>query len=132
MDIKRKISVKSDLDVVTTRMQAREIAKEMGFQTADQARISLATSELARMLSWNTDVPGEILISETNDNGHRGFQVLCRVEAEFLAVSENAQESTLASMPQQSLTGARRLVDESVVEPQGEKYILVKLVKWLK
>lgn len=132
MDIKRRICVNSDLDVVTTRMKAREIAKEMGFQTADQARISLATSELARMLSWNTDTPGEIFISETIANGHRGFQVCCKVQAKYLAVSENAQDSTLASMPHQSLTGARRLVDESVVEPHGDELVLVKLVKWLK
>lgn len=63
MSTERKIHVNNDLDIVTARLQAREMAKEMGFGTADQARISLATSELARVLSWNTDRCSEIVIT---------------------------------------------------------------------
>ena len=39
-----KIYVSSDLDVVMARMEARKIAKEMGFNTADQARIGMNRS----------------------------------------------------------------------------------------
>ena len=44
MNVQRKIYINNDLDVVTARMQAREMARQLGFRTADQARISLAAS----------------------------------------------------------------------------------------
>jgi anti-sigma regulatory factor (Ser/Thr protein kinase) len=130
--MKRKIYVNNDLDVVTTRMQAREMAKSMGFRTADQARISLAASELARMLSWNTTTPGEILICDTVQNGHQGMEVSCIVQTRYLTLDEKTKDSTLVSMPNRSLTGARQLVDESHVEKQSNQKALVKLIKWLK
>ena len=57
MDTETKIYVNNDLDIVMTRMQVRDMAKKMGFGTADQARISLAASELARVLSWGAMDP---------------------------------------------------------------------------
>ena len=63
------IFVSSDLDVVMARIEARKLAKQMGFNTADQARISLAASELARALSWNNEAPGEIIFSAASQNG---------------------------------------------------------------
>ena len=65
MSTERRIYVNNDLDIVTARLQAREMAKELGFRTADQARISLAVSELARALSWNNNGPSEIVMSDT-------------------------------------------------------------------
>ena len=54
MDIETKIYINNDLDIVVARMQTRRVAKEMDFSTVDQARISLAASELARLLTWTT------------------------------------------------------------------------------
>jgi serine/threonine-protein kinase RsbT len=42
------IPVKTDLDIVSARVEGRNLAKEMGFGTVDQARIATAISELAR------------------------------------------------------------------------------------
>jgi serine/threonine-protein kinase RsbT len=126
MNMERKIYINNDLDVVTARMQARELAKEMGFRTADQARISLAASELAKVLAWNTDAPGEIIMSDTSQNGYQGFQVVCTVDLKHLAVDD--QSSGL----NRSLAGACQLVDESIVEEQDTKLALVTLIKWLK
>ena len=50
METETKIYVNNDLDIVMARMQARNVAKEMGFGTVDQARISLAASELACLI----------------------------------------------------------------------------------
>ena len=126
MNMERKIYINNDLDVVTARMQARELAKEMGFRTADQARISLAASELAKVLAWNTDASGEIIMSDTSQNGYQGFQVVCMVDLEHLSVDD--QSSGL----NRSLAGACQLVDGSIVEEQDTKLALVTLIKWLK
>jgi anti-sigma regulatory factor (Ser/Thr protein kinase) len=130
--MKSTIYVNNDLDVVTARMRTREIARAMGFRSADQARISLAASELARVLSWNTKGRGEILVCDTIENGNQGLEVSCLVQAEYLTQDEKTRDSTLLSLPYRSLTGARQLVDESTVEKLTEQQVLVKLIKWLK
>ncbi len=47
----RSLPIRNDLDIVTARVEAREVAKELGFGTIDQARIATATSELARNIA---------------------------------------------------------------------------------
>jgi serine/threonine-protein kinase RsbT len=126
MNITSKIPVSSDLDVVMARMEARKIAKELGFSTADQARISLAASELARVLSWNSDAPGEIVFSAASQNGHRGFQAICLVKREYI---EDSPQAT--AIPGRCLVGARQLVDESTVEALDDQKAQVTLIKWL-
>lgn len=125
MDTERKIYVNNDLDIVTARMQAREMAKKLGFRTADQARISLAASELARVLTWNSNLPGEITMSLTHQNGHQGLRVICLVN--MLAGNVSDQNA----ISQRSLSSACQLVDESIVEEQGATQALVTLIKWL-
>jgi serine/threonine-protein kinase RsbT len=132
MNLQRKIYINNDLDVVTARMQAREMAKQLGFGTADQARISLAASELARVLSWNPNSPGEIIMSDADQNGQQGMQVTCRVELKHLSAANGSNQSGEILQPSRSLAGACQLVDESIVEEQSNQQALVTLIKWLK
>jgi serine/threonine-protein kinase RsbT len=127
------IFISSDLDVVMARIEARKLAKQMGFNTADQARISLAASELARALSWNNEAPGEIVFSPTSQNGQQGIQVVCFVKREFIEVAPNGDLSPRQeiSIPNRCLTGARQLVDESFVKEQGDQKAQLVLIKWL-
>ena len=131
MSKERRIYVNNDLDVVVARMQARELAKQIGFGTADQARISLAASELARVLSWNMNQSGEMVLSAASKNGQTGIQIDCLVSNETAPLNgDSGQEMTGGRF--QSIAGARKLVDESIVEAQGTKYTRVALFKWLK
>ena len=128
MSTETKIYINNDLDIVMARMQAREAAKEMGFSTADQARISLAASELARMLSWAIREPSEITISKTDRNGQEGLQVVCMALLEYISPeNEVAQDSA----PSRSFVGACKLVDESSVDVQNDGQARVTLIKWL-
>ena len=130
MDAERRIYINNDLDIVVVRMQARELAKQMGFGTADQARISLAASELARVLSWNTNETGEIIMSDTSQNGQHGLQVACLVNLEQVSLGDDKAQGTSAS--NRSFAGACQLVDESIVEEQDDNQARVTLIKWLK
>jgi len=126
------IFVSSDLDVVMARIEARKLAKQMGFNTADQARISLAASELARALSWNNEAPGEINFSTASQNGQQGIQVVCFVKREYVAANNNGDtEPQEISIPNRCLTGARQLVDESFIEEQEGQKAQITLIKWL-
>lgn len=130
--MERRIYVNNDLDIVMTRMQAREMAKQLGFGTADQARISLAASELARLLTWTANQqPGEIIMAPAIENGQQGMQVTCLVC--FLPAADNQAEEEVEELAKQSrsLAGARYLVDESIIEPQNDLHARVTLTKWL-
>jgi len=124
MNTECKIFVNNDLDIVNARMQARAMAKQVGFRTADQARISLAASELARVLSWGPNLPGEITMVFANHNGQPGLHVMCRVQYSGDSVDGRP---TL----RHSLTSACQLVDESIVEEQDNQHAHITLIKWL-
>jgi serine/threonine-protein kinase RsbT len=133
-----RIYINNDLDIVNARMQARQVARQMGFGTADQARISLAASELANVLSWNSSESGEIVLSEINRDERSGLQVVCVVDMATIPLNqEGAQgEVSAAASPlyglehNQNLSSACRLVDESFIEAQNERYTRVTLVKF--
>ncbi|OQY48017.1 MAG: hypothetical protein B6242_03525 [Anaerolineaceae bacterium 4572_78] len=117
-----RILINDDSDIITARIQARKIARQVGFGTVDQARISLAASELARLLiKFNIDVPAEILISRTASHGHSGIEVV--------GINPNIEDA-LQTTQDSALLGAIELVDEYLVE-NSEQGIRVTLMKWL-
>ncbi len=132
MNTKRKIYINNDLDIVMVRLQVREMAKEMGFKTSDQARISLAASELARaVFFWRATEPGEIVMSDVKRNGCYGLQVVCLIRLEYIPMGDVSNGEKRTSVPGRSLAGACRLVDESSFEAQDGEQARVTLVKWL-
>jgi serine/threonine-protein kinase RsbT len=128
--VSERIVIKTDLDIITARLRAREVARQMGFGTIDQARISLAASELARILTLKTAVPGEILISGVNTAGHIGIQVTS-IDSNDEKLAEAAGQTPAAPVQDSALTNAIALVDESIVEQVGAKNIRITLMKWL-
>ena len=127
-----RIYVNNDLDIILARMQTRSMAKEMGFNTADQARISLAASELAKIITWTRRGRNEIIISNTAKNGHRGLQVACLVQQKHIFREEGCVRANEEQLTYRSFLGACRLVDESTIEPQDDLQAQVTLIKWLK
>jgi len=132
MNTETKIYINNDLDIVMARMQTRDIAKRMGFSTVDQARISLAASELARVISWTARERGEIVISNATRNGDQGLQVVCLLQREHISTDEQPNGAGRESVPHRSFMGACRLVDESSIDVQDKKQARVTLIKWLK
>ncbi|MCI0395698.1 MAG: hypothetical protein L0332_25160 [Chloroflexi bacterium] len=122
----RRIIIHSDLDIIVARLKAREVAREMGFSTIDQARISLAAGELARALAKVMDSSGEIVISGINANGQCGVQVISVTPQAGPDGLENAGGVTDDHYPEMADVAA--LVDECRVENQGTR---VTLMKWL-
>ncbi|MDM8528589.1 hypothetical protein QUF58_10305 [Anaerolineales bacterium HSG24] len=130
---KNKISINNMADVFTARMQARQLAKEIGFNTVDQARISLATSELAHLICVNNYHNGEIILSETALNGHSGFQVDCFIGKPAHKTGTLMSTWFDESGFQRSISGACRLVDENIIDIENESnQTQITLIKWRK
>jgi serine/threonine-protein kinase RsbT len=124
----RRILIHNDLDIIVARLKSREVAREMGFSTIDQARISLATGELARLLANGVNGPGEIVVSGIQLEDHCGVQVVS-INNEVTgkngaAVSHNGANGDMAP----AVAGMMALVDECRVENHGTR---VTLMKWL-
>ncbi len=130
MKIKKTIFVNNHFDIVNAWMRGREIARQMGFTPSKQARISLAVSELARVLSSNTEYPGEIVLSDICHEGQQGLQIACLVTLDQLPLEDRAEWSKNGSVWVRSLAGACQLVDESTVKVQNNKQAWVMLTQW--
>jgi hypothetical protein len=132
MNIAKRIYINNDFDIVTTRMQVRATAKEMGFRTTDQARISLAAAELARVLAWKHNHRSEITLSGARKNGHQGMQVVCLIDLDYIETGNGSSSTKTASPSRSNLAGVRQLVDESKIEVLNDKQARVTLMQWLK
>jgi serine/threonine-protein kinase RsbT len=117
----RRILIHNDLDIIVARLKSREVAREMGFSTIDQARISLATGELARLLAGSVDGQGEIVVSGIQLDNHSGVQV---VSINHEADGKNPGHAGVNG----EMTNVKALVDECHVENHGTR---VTLMKWL-
>ncbi|MDM8520831.1 hypothetical protein QUF64_12350 [Anaerolineales bacterium HSG6] len=130
-----KVSINTEADVIVARMEARQMAKQLGFGTIDQARISLAASELARLACNTTSKTGQLLISDTDQDGQHGMQVVCSVDMNSQEEDDqsNSSESNLLAEQlkfRRGLASVSRLVDESVLELDDNGAASVTLIKW--
>jgi serine/threonine-protein kinase RsbT len=119
-EVLRRIFINNEMDVAVARLQAREVAKELGFGTVDQARISLATSELARNMSAALLQRGEVRVSRLERDQRQGLLV------EY--VQEVAPSVARVSLP--DLVGVTHLVDECAIQHGANTGTLVTLIKW--
>jgi serine/threonine-protein kinase RsbT len=118
--VEDRFDIRSDFDVVTTRQQARELARQMGFAITDQTRIATAVSEVAR---WALLRRGTIYFSHCQDAFHQGLECTCIAELTMEHVDEVARLEAF---------GARGLVDDYSVDlRKGDKVALI-MRKWLR
>jgi len=73
------LQMRSDLDIIAARARVRNLARAVGFNTADQARISLATSSLAYFLDLGGQRTGQITLGYPEDDKTAGIQIICQV-----------------------------------------------------
>ncbi|MCP4543970.1 MAG: anti-sigma regulatory factor [Chloroflexi bacterium] len=71
------IPVHTEFDVFTARMQAREMAREIGFDAANQARVAMATTSLARALRLGEARQGQVTLNCLGNVDHWGMRVDC-------------------------------------------------------
>jgi len=126
------IAIESDADVVTARQRARELAGKMDLTSTDQTLLATAISEVARNITTYA-VRGEVVLRLIrDDNGRRGIQVVARDEGPGIDDIELAMQDGYTSGEGLGLglPGARRLVDEFVIESAPGKGTTVTLVMW--
>ena len=122
MNETQTIPVQSEFDVFMARMQVRKLARAIGFDITNQARVALATSSLARALRLGETYKGHVVIDCLGgDAGERlGMRVAC-----------TAFSGTDLEIGTRTFTDVQWLVDELTVEGLPSKDLQVTLVKWV-
>lgn len=128
-----RVAIQGGGDIVSARQQGRELAAELGFSTSDQALIATAISEVARNIvlyaRW-----GSITFSILERGGRRGIRIVATddgpgIEDVELAMQDGYSTSQGLGL---GLPGARRLMDEFVIESRIGSGTTIVMSKWLK
>ncbi len=149
----RRIPIRSDLDIVAARVEGRNLAREIGFDIIDQARIATAITELARnavlyagggavtlrRLSF-VDAGNGTAVSEAKrpvmgriDTGN-GIEVVCEDRGPGI---QDVKEVMGDDCPGgrglgTGLSGTRRLMDEFDIRSEVGVGTIVMVRKWLR
>ncbi len=129
----QRIPISSDLDIVAARVEARNLAREMGFGLIDQARIATVVSELARNVVLYAH-SGQITLKRLTSNNRQGLGIICedwgpgiedveRVMGEGSATTQSAGKG---------LVGIKRLMDRFEIRSRPGVGTTVTVCKWLR
>lgn len=126
-----RVDIRSEGDIVSARQMGRNLAKELGFGSADATLIATAISELARNIVLYAK-PGVIVLKAAVDGTRRGIVVVARDEgpgipdiSQALRVGYSTSRSLGLGLP-----GARRLMDEFEISSEVGKGTTVTVKKW--
>ncbi|KOO40360.1 anti-sigma regulatory factor [Priestia koreensis] len=133
MEFQSCVKIVTEWDIVAARQLGRNVSKELGFGTVDQARITTAISELARNIYLYAG-RGQICIEKLNQGGKKGLLVLATDEGPGITDLRKVMEdgySTSGGLGA-GLPGVRRLMDEFDIQSTIGEGTNIKSVKWLR
>lgn len=127
------IAIEHEMDIVSARQKAREIATLVGFSSTDQTLIALAISEITRnIISYAQR--GKVTVSEIDEGGRRGVLIVAMDDGPGIPDIELAMRdgySTGRSLGV-GLPGAKRVMDEFELVSAPGKGTTVTMRKWLR
>ncbi|GAK04404.1 anti-sigma B factor RsbT [Geomicrobium sp. JCM 19037] len=129
------IEIGNEWGIVSARQAGRELSKNIGFGSVDQARITTAISELARNIYLYTEIGQIELTSVVKDNdGREGIKVVARDKGPGI---ENLRDVMVDGFTTSGglgagLPGVKRLMDEFDIESMPGEGTTITTVKWLR
>ncbi|MTD31589.1 anti-sigma regulatory factor [Planomicrobium sp. YIM 101495] len=133
MSNQSSVDIKSEWDIVAARQLGRNVAKELGFGTVDQARITTAISELARNIYLYAG-EGKVEIMGIVENGLSGILIIASDEGPGIPDIRRVMEdgfSTSGGLGA-GLPGVKRLMDEFKIDTVHGEGTAIKATKWLR
>jgi len=127
------VTIQKEWDIVSARQCGRDLAKQLGFKTVDQARIATAISELARNIYLYTN-QGEISFDIVENAGKQGIRINAVDTGPGIEDMNKVMEdgySTSGGLGA-GLSGTKRLMDEFDVQSEVGQGTKVKIIKWLR
>ena len=133
MECRSSVDIYTEWDIVAARQLGRNEAKEIGFGTVDQARITTAISELARNIYLYAG-KGTIEIIRLYENGNSGISVIASDEGPGIADVRKVMTDgyTTSGGLGAGMPGVRRLMDEFNLHTEIGVGTTITAVKWLR
>jgi serine/threonine-protein kinase RsbT len=128
-----RVSINSGADILTARLEGRQLASEAGFNNSDLTVIATAISEVARNIVQYAR-KGEIILGVVQDGNKRGLRVEARDDGPGIPNIELAMQdgySTGGGLGL-GLPGTRRLMDELQVDSKVGRGTTVVATKWIR
>jgi serine/threonine-protein kinase RsbT len=124
-------SLRSSDDIVKVRRIVREWAVSLGFSLVDQTKVVTAASELARnVIDYGGG--GDFRIEALNNDSRRGLRLTFSDEGPGIVDLEQAMEDgfTTGGGLGLGLGGAKRLVNEFLIDSKPGRGTTVVIVRW--
>ncbi|KAB2489999.1 anti-sigma regulatory factor [Priestia endophytica] len=133
MEFQSCVKIVTEWDIVAARQLGRNVSKELGFGTVDQARITTAISELARNIYLYTD-KGQICIEKIFERGKSGLLIIAKDQGPGIADIRKVMEDgyTTSGGLGAGLPGVKRLVDQFDINSVVDEGTEIRAVKWLR
>jgi signal transduction histidine kinase len=128
------VYVRRESDIVKVRDRVRRLAREMGFDSTTQIKITTAVSEVTRNI-YEYAKSGAIMLALAERGPDFGLQVTARDdgpgidEATLRSIMRGHYQS--ASGLGVGLSGTRKLMDEFDIQTRSGEGTRVTLVKWM-
>ena len=133
MSIESSVDIITEWDIVAARQLGRNVAKELGFGSVDQARITTAISELARNIYLYAG-RGRIEFETMNEFERRGIKVTASDQGPGIQDIRKVMEdgfSTSGGLGA-GLPGVKRLMDDFDITSTVGVGTCIQVVKWLR
>ena len=133
MEFQSCVKIINEWDIVAARQLGRNVAKELGFGTVDQARITTAISELARNIYLYAG-QGSVSIEKLNINGKSGLKIIAEDQGPGIEDIRRVMEGgyTTSGGLGAGLPGAKRLMDDFDIESIPGEGTKIIATKWLR
>ncbi|MFJ7367719.1 anti-sigma regulatory factor [Peribacillus frigoritolerans] len=133
MEFQSCVKIINEWDIVAARQLGRNVAKELGFGTVDQARITTAISELARNIYLYAG-QGSVSIEKLNKNGKSGLKIIAEDQGPGIEDIRRVMEDgyTTSGGLGAGLPGAKRLMDDFDIESIPGEGTKIIATKWLR
>ncbi|WP_067666347.1 anti-sigma regulatory factor [Nocardia miyunensis] len=126
------IAVKVSSDIVTARQAGRELAAKLGFSLTDITMISTAISEIARNITSYAGT-GEVRVAVEDREGRSALVVQAQDQGPGILDIPRALEDGYSTGRGLGLglPGARRLMDQLIIDSGPGQGTLVEMWKWV-
>ena len=133
MEFQSCVKIINEWDIVAARQLGRNVAKELGFGTVDQARITTAISELARNIYLYAG-QGSVSIEKLNINGKSGLKIIAEDQGPGIEDIRRVMEDgyTTSGGLGAGLPGAKRLMDDFEIDSIPGEGTKIITTKWLR
>jgi serine/threonine-protein kinase RsbT len=124
--------VRSEADIVSTRVAAKAMAEALGFDYMDQTRIATAVSELSRNV-YQHGGGGKLTMKLVSNKDRRGIEIVVEDHGpgiENLELALKGGFSTTGGLGL-GLSGAKKLMDEFDIRTKIGEGTVVTVRKWL-